>query len=861
MTRKNRYIKKITIMVLICAMLFNFLAKPQQINAAGDYSEILYSLNADEVDDTSIDLYNYENTLYISIADLCSLTRCRWSEEDGIITVTQGIMNVEFDVEAQTVADGFQSTDITILEIASGQYAVPALMFLSYFKATAFMDNDTLYCRMPSCTAWEALDVDYANTLVDIYDLYGGETGVENSMKLDLIMEWIMGNLSTSDGYVNDAFVDALAVNLYDYKSVKQYVADIQGKLSNDLQSDDGMEMINVLQDTVTLSQEPAEWYIQYYYGMLERSYVKMAYNVYQKGYVEEVQHYGEAFYDAFTEKNQVSEATEKYFSDTNYLMVFISSLAETAQQTKYIEATDNLAYHVMGKDNIAYLGMDVGDNAWFQIANQFQNVLGTGAANLKDTVISYVTSNVFWDNSLEIIAALPSASTGISEGLWGFALDAARIFTENFPLTKTLVEAFRADLIGIYQSELQQNVSAVLYHILQKINEEPENSELYEKLIQANELYCRVSIAMYENLSTSVDQFSNDPERWQDLFQEKIDDLAISLYQLTNIQDDNIQECFPMDIESFKEQAISEDAQQAGEQQQNGINAESLFRDFISSRAYEEYTSGWSCEPDGYAFVDINQDGIVELIIKGSYGDDFSAAAVFKISADGQSIINIEQFDYCYNLQYSQEYKALVYSDTRPSAEESVDNFYSIQDDSLVLSFAVCWGLGYGIEYDDPAITQYTDGLTNVEFNSLLDFIDNTGEAEGKIELSGYLNDFQAIDGLLQGDDPFGQGIYEIYHVTDNYNIQYACRKGSQKVDFMIIEGNETYQLFGIYVGQDVSIAKNTLTANGWELSENLSKTSKYFSNGSYITLEWDNNSNLITKIMYETLETIAIQ
>ena len=59
----------------------------------------------------------------------------------------------------------------------------------------------------------------------------------------------------------------------------------------------------------------------------------------------------------------------------------------------------------------------------------------------------------------------------------------------------------------------------------------------------------------MYENLSTSVDQFSNDPERWQDLFQEKIDDLAISLYQLTNIQDDNIQECFPMDIESFKEQ------------------------------------------------------------------------------------------------------------------------------------------------------------------------------------------------------------------------------------------------------------------------------------------------------------------
>lgn len=555
MKKMSKQIQKAVALVVLIAMAF-CLADTHPVIASTDYSEKKYSLNSDEVDATSIVMYMYDNIPYISIDDLCSLTRCEQSIENDVVTVTQGIFSVEFDTEAQKFDDGFQNTNLIILETGNDQYAVPALMILSYFKATAFLSGNTLYCRMPPCTAWEALDVDYENSLVNIYDLYGGEGNVTAAMAMDIIVDLIMGNLSTADGYLNDAFVNALSVDMSKYDAVKGYVEDMQEELYEDIQSETGTEMLDALKNVLKLSAEPTEWYIQHYYNMQEQSFVKMAYHAYQKGNSSDVRRYGEKFYEAFTEKNRVRSLAETYFTNANYLMLFISSAMETAQQMKYAEATDNIAYNVMGQENINYLGMDVGDNNWFKIANQFKNVLGVNAGNLQDTAMSYVTSDVLWDDS---IGTIVSSATRISNGSWAFAVNIARLFTENFPLTKPLVEAFKADLSGIYLSELQQNAYAVLYQVFQKIQEAPDTPELYEKLIQSEQFYCRASIAMYENLSISAGEFSNNPKYWQNLFQARIDKLAISLYQLTDLQDDGIQECYPLDLATFSVQSNSE--------------------------------------------------------------------------------------------------------------------------------------------------------------------------------------------------------------------------------------------------------------------------------------------------------------
>ena len=85
------------------------------------------------------------------------------------------------------------------------------------------------------------------------------------------------------------------------------------------------------------------------------------------------------------------------------------------------------------------------------------------------------------------------------------------------------------------------------------------ENEEKYQKYIEANLLYCRVSIAMYENLITMVGEFGNNREYWKSLFQERIDALAVSMYKLTMFQDDGAYKCIPLNISQYRNDNLSE--------------------------------------------------------------------------------------------------------------------------------------------------------------------------------------------------------------------------------------------------------------------------------------------------------------
>lgn len=518
--------------------------------AENDFDEVTLSLNCTAVNDSSITLFLCDSVHYISIDDLCELTRCSKSVEGNTISVTQGFWRATFNIEAQLFDDGYQSVATTILEVSEDEYAVPALMFLSYFKAIAFIENDTLYCRMLEFTAWEALNVDYSNSLVDIYELYGGEGNVTFSLTLDIIMDFIMGDMSTSDDYLSDAFLEALKVDLYDYSSVQKYKESSQSDLYSDLHSDKGEEFVEAIEDTLSVAAEPTQWYIQYYYNTIEKSFVSLAYDAFGAGQHADVKHYGEKFYEAFTEKNKTSETAEKYFDNADYIMLFVSAAVDTAQQMKYTNATNNLVYNVMGQKNLNYLGISADDNDWFTVANRYQNVLGVAATQIEAEAMQLFTDKLCWET---LIGTGVSSAAGISGGAWTFSLNFARLFVENFPLTSSSVEAFKADRRALYLSELQQNVYWVAMNTLQNMQDQWDNPEIYAKYIQALQLYCRTSIAMYENLITMVDEFGQDRDYWTSLFQARIDMLAVSLYQLTTLQDDGVNACLPLDLATFE--------------------------------------------------------------------------------------------------------------------------------------------------------------------------------------------------------------------------------------------------------------------------------------------------------------------
>ena len=552
---KNNYgLRRLFSVCLVIALFFSLLSQPGfEVHAQeNNFKKVTFSLDSNVIHNSSIDLYLHEDVYYISIDDLCSLTRCSQSEEDGIISINQGFWSAEFDINAQTFDDEYQKVDTTILEISKNKYAVPAVMFLNYFKASvAFIEGNKLFCKMPEFTAWEALDVNFRDTLIDIYELYGGEGNVELSLWLDIIMDFIMGDMADSEKYLSDAFVAALEVEINDNDSVKDYKETMVQKLYSELHSEQNEDFLESLQDRLSISAEPTEWYIQSYYNSVEKSFVKLAYDANEAGNYDEIKNYGKGFYDAFAEKNKVTKGAKEFFENMDYLMVFISAASETAKEMKYVNATNDLVYNVMGQENLQYLGISADDNLWFTVANKYQNVLNVGKKQLESEIINFLIDKSCWETA---ISGAVINIEGVSKGSGALALSISRIIAKNInPITKGIIDGFEADRRGLYLSELQQNVFWVLDNTAKKFDGQLDNKDMYEKYIQAEQLYCRTSIAMYKNLIKMVKQFGKDSDYWTDYFQKRIDMLAISLYQLTSIQDDGVINCLPLDLSTFQ--------------------------------------------------------------------------------------------------------------------------------------------------------------------------------------------------------------------------------------------------------------------------------------------------------------------
>ena len=237
--------------------------------ADGGFQKVTLSLNSNTSDSASIDLYLRDSVHYITINDLCTLARCTQSAEGSRLSVAQGIRRVELDPQNQRFEDGCQEGELLIPEVSEGEYAVPALLFLSYFKAAAFIMDETLYCRMPQFTAWEALDT---------------EQECRPSLFLD-------------GGRRADGFAE----------SIRE--AGIRA-LYRDLHSEKGEAFIEALGDTFSIQEEPEEWYIRFYFDMLEEPFSALAFGaceVGRGGYGQaedsERKHFGAGFYEAFLQK------------------------------------------------------------------------------------------------------------------------------------------------------------------------------------------------------------------------------------------------------------------------------------------------------------------------------------------------------------------------------------------------------------------------------------------------------------------------------------------------------------------------------------------------------------------------------
>lgn len=576
--RINHILKRLVSICTCLTFLISTICIPEIIAYAAEsnFEKVTLSLNSNIVNDKSIDLYVQNSVYYITIEDLCKLTRCSKSVEDNMISVKQGIWDTKFNVTEQVFSDDYQTVDITILKVSQNKYAIPALMFLSYFKAMPFIENNTLYCTMSECTPWEALNVDYDNSLVNIYELYGGKGNVVLSLTLDIIMDFIMGNDLSSDGYMKDAYMEALNVDLYSCKAVKNYVESNTEHLYNDLESEKTIELLSVIstkqeydssnaESLLNISQPALEFYIDFVAQNQIREFYNLAFDALDGGDEITMNRYADQIAAVWKDGEAQKILTENKIKTVDGTLFLLSAAIEAAQQIKYAKQANNLVYRVMGQENLNKLNLDIGSNEWFQMANIYKST----SVALQDSVtniLDELQGNAINDLVSEAVKKIEIDSlTGIKTGEWAIALETARISVKFLSWIDSLVSdtwlddvltdvsAYKADRLALYLSELQQNVFLIVCNESNRLTNNLSEPDAYSDYIYAQQLYCRTSIAMYKNLICMVDEFGKNREYWKSLFQSRIDALAISLYQLTMIQDDGINECLPLDLTAFQ--------------------------------------------------------------------------------------------------------------------------------------------------------------------------------------------------------------------------------------------------------------------------------------------------------------------
>lgn len=148
-----------------------------------------------------------------------------------------------------------------------------------------------------------------------------------------------------------------------------------------------------------------------------------------------------------------------------------------------------------------------------------------------------------------------------------------------------------------------------------------------------------------------------------------------------------------------------------------------------LESGDYKNYTSGWMAVPESYSILDINQDQIPELMIH-SASDDYgwSNTLLFAYDSETQEAKMVQDIYHYLDVQYSNKYKAIAFSEMRSAIMYGGQDFYTLDGTELTCAFSVGWestGTADNIEYYyfcDDVRTVITEAQSKAYFDELTD-------------------------------------------------------------------------------------------------------------------------------------------
>ena len=216
------------------------------------------------------------------------------------------------------------------------------------------------------------------------------------------------------------------------------------------------------------------------------------------------------------------------------------------------------------------------------------------------------------------------------------------------------------------------------------------------------------------------------DPEKAQELLEEARDktgdnqDVLDRLEEL--LKELEPEEPAPQPDESQPDGSQPEnqpDSQPGGtEAQGQKVDARAQFDQFLADKGYASYLGEWSYgQPQEYALLDVDGDGYEELIISGR-GEliEFAGLAIFRLDAQSGRILPVQIYtpnmeggtvgQFFNTLEYSRQYRALVFSELRTAYMYGDYGFYVLEGDRLSAAFSI----GYEVTTDGTSeVTSYS--------------------------------------------------------------------------------------------------------------------------------------------------------
>ncbi|MCM1132383.1 MAG: leucine-rich repeat domain-containing protein [Ruminococcus flavefaciens] len=475
----------LTVMILISSNvnLFNVYGEEEQVVS------VRIPILSNVIPDKYLTGYLFDDGYFISIDDICRLTRSTYEISDNEITIKQGIRSIFLDIENNTINFSPDGTNVDCkIEKYNGTYLLKPYSMLKLLFAYCDYIANTFIIKMPESTIMEAIDFDLYN---NVHYHIGSEklstfiTLAGSSMFMDLLSKGT-GAISFAftkgtDEYMENSLYEIAKVNICNYSDVKEF--------SNNLIN----ERVYIAEELLKITDSTRKAF----------EYILKDENILNKlsDKIEKLNNSGEFV-------SIIKSAEELINNDLNSYLLLKGTLTH--------ENLDNLDMNPYIIDRAEYVSK--------VMESRLSAYCNVGADKIKEKLFNDCIEEIFKNidkiHGTDMFSFLMAYDIGTS-------------------VTKILMndtfEAYKSNLNAIYLSEMQNDTIKVANQIYELNRKEFfSNPDNIKRLIDIYSLYDRITIAMYENLKKADDEFKMFDKDFLNQFDDFCNKSAENAYKLS---------------------------------------------------------------------------------------------------------------------------------------------------------------------------------------------------------------------------------------------------------------------------------------------------------------------------------------